>query len=144
LTTTLAINQTGMTNERIDVQVTEDNCKLQPARKVLEEFLSTFVYKPGWSFMIVDPWNAWKPNIELHSHVILPTRDDPSTLRPFHGSNIVPLSEWSRDQCRAFVLDFILQLERHEVLECFMDNDTRPFDPHVGQMGAFHKSTPTR
>lgn len=91
----------------------------------LEELLRWFKYKPDWTFSIERGLLAIR--------AIVVDADDPKRVIPV--TSYIELPRFVRDEFPwdRWLLDQIIELERHEAMEFFQVAGVKVFDPHKGE-----------
>lgn len=92
----------------------------------LKELLSRFTYRPGWDFNILRERDTYI----LHISADVVDSDNPHKIAPLqfaHGipQFVPPAFDWQR-----WLLDMIMEVERHECREFFKIDGVKVYDPH--------------
>lgn len=101
----------------------------------LAEFVASLAYKPGWRFKLAGPGGRWLCVYAVTPDSLHPHRDR-ITQHQFEFPDPLPDH---RDLCR-WVLDRMLQIERHEASEFLAFAGARPFWPNHQDEGSAYES----
>lgn len=96
---------------------------IDDGRESLERLLQTFTYKPDWAFTIIEEGLLIRliaVDTDNHRNRI------PITFSIGIPSFVRPDFPWDR-----WLLDQIMEVEKHEAREFFKVNGVKVFDPHA-------------
>jgi len=96
----------------------------------LAEFVATLAYKPGWKFKLAGPGGRW---LCVYASTANSLHQDRQRLTQHQFEFPDPLPP--REELCGWVLDRMLQIERHEASEFLAFAGHRPFWPNHGDEG---------
>lgn len=115
------------------------NEQYAPYPNDLELLVRALSYRPGWTFrlenMVRDPADSHGAPAGGLTLVIFADVHDtyhPELRRPVNHYFIVPAATYDRGSWRRWLLDRVLEVERHEACEWFAVDGERPFAPNHG------------
>lgn len=95
-----------------------DGLDVEPLRNILRQF----TYKPGWTFNIRDDMLAIR--------LLAPDTDNVENIISVNNEVVIPRFVDERFPWDRWLLDQIMNVERHEAQEFFKINGVKVFDPH--------------
>lgn len=95
-----------------------DGLDEEPLNKILERF----TYKPSWTFTICEG--------RLFIRALAPDTDDHTKIIPINFQTSIPRFRTPDYPWDRWLLDQILNVERHEAEEFFKIDGVKVFDPH--------------
>lgn len=105
----------------------------------LADLVSRVKYRPGWTFrlenIVRDPADSHgAPAGGLTLIIFADVHDTyhPELRRPVKHYFIVPAATYDRESWRRWLLERVLEVERHEACEWFVIDGERPYAPNHG------------
>lgn len=113
----------------------EINTQEAPYPDVLADLVSNLKYRPGWRFYL-EHTDRGQGSEGLTLKILSKGYD---TYHPEQGENYrvwhyfpIPPAAYDRRSWQRWLLDRLLEVERHEACEFFQVGDKRPYAPHHG------------
>lgn len=107
--------------------------QIAPEPGILRSLVEHLSYKEGWRFNLEDV-DRGQGSEGLTFCVVSTTQDSyhPEKIRPVMHYFPVPPAAFNEQSWRRWLLDRLLEIERHEACEFFQIDGERPYAPHHG------------
>ncbi len=108
-----------------------------PYPEALADLVGRLRYRPGWKFSLVDlerdpasSHGAVAGGLTLVVFADVHDSYHPQFRRPMNHYFVVPAATYDRRSWCRWLLERVLEVERHEACEWFVIDEERPFAPH--------------
>lgn len=116
--------------------INDINMQIAPFPKELADLVLKLVYRPGWTFRLLEDHDRGQGSKGLTLDIITNGYD---SYHPERGENyrvhhymIVPTANYNRQSWQRWLFEQCLLVERHEACEFFAIDGSKPYAPNHG------------
>ena len=113
-----------------------ENTQIAPDPVELRELVEVMAYRPGWTFRLIDDLDRGQGSVGLTLDIVTLGYN---SYHPEQGENYgvhhympVPPASYNRASWQRWLFDQCVLVDRHEAMEFFQIDGSRPYAPNHG------------